>query len=75
MRSFLQPVYDAFKLGRPTSLESTIQVALISNEHPVPLISTPSSPRVLARTLGPIPPPSMTNRLTLNKPRTLSTPF
>ena len=46
MRSFLQPVYDAFKLGRSTSLESTIQVALISDEHPVPLISTPSSPRV-----------------------------
>lgn len=47
MRGFLQPVYDAFKLGHSTSLEPTIHsvVASISDEHPVPLISASSSPR------------------------------
>lgn len=46
MRGFLQPVYDAFKLGHSTSLELAIHsvVASTSEEHPVPLISAPSSP-------------------------------
>jgi hypothetical protein len=47
MRGFLQPVYEAFKLGHSTSLEPTIHsvVASTSDEHPVPLISASSSPR------------------------------
>ena len=47
MRGFLQPVFDAFKLGHSTSLEPAIHsvVTSISDEHPVPLISASSSPR------------------------------
>ncbi len=47
MRDFLQPVYDAFKLGPSYSLEPTMHnvVASISDEHPIPLVSTSSSPR------------------------------
>jgi hypothetical protein len=47
MRGFLQPVFDAFKLGHSTSLEPTIHsvVASISDEHPLALISASSSPR------------------------------
>ena len=44
MRGFLQPVYDAFKLGHSIYLESTSVVASISDEHSVPLVSASPSP-------------------------------
>lgn len=47
MRSFLQPVHDAFELGHSTARDPGIHsvVASISDEHSVPLLSASSTPR------------------------------